>query len=839
MGLLEKSIIDAIDHTNLKMTELGFSVSQMVQDAVAPSSESESDDEQYLEAALQMGRRRRTGVRGRPKSVDYGFGKSSTTHKMAPEAARLMGTANMAFVSRDYDKAQQLLLQVIQVAPNSFEPYHTLGLVWEEQGEREKASGFYMLAALINPSNAELWQKLADWAQEDERKREEAIFCLTMAINAAKEDDVNNNVEDNYWRRARLLLANNQPQEAVRSFVKLLSTRLDDIGLVKRVSKLAISQDISMIAAQVLERAARRNKSKVSWSYLNLLLELLFMSNDNEGKIIELVKEYSMVLLDQTLLLSNPQWGVWSEEERQEWLLSRVPIEIYLKYAIAVVKCDHVGMISMSRVLQCNPETDTDLLHTLADCLYTGKHYQSALDCFTLLQSNEASWSVRSCCLQGHCLVQLSRHTEAIDAYKTCLMADPGYEEARVALAECYKIIGDEEGVLETLESGRLYKRARPVKRRVAEEEDDIWSGSESEEDEEDESDSDDNYGSLLLNTVRKERKSTRSKKNRQSALHEYSAEECQRGKQEYTRILLALQVGSTRKELYSDALLAAHQLIQDGLLNNPNIMVTLNKRCKWLGEEGECRYSRGLTMAEWCLLVCKYVSIMSGEFGQAKQACSLLVRLHDHSLLFKHNQVLLRVAMTECALLANDYPTVLLAIRWFVKQPGMTTNSQFMSWLHGHVIKAGQHGRDCWLSSTPFARFLHRHCRHQDPTWLVVQGHLYAMSGSWEEALRTYTLLPDSIGAVKKQSLFSAYYHRAQQRTCRTRRWYLLKALCQLDQLENNNTTMYNKARCLHGLGVMDGAVRHYQSVIDSASESDFGIKLAAEYNLQLILER
>lgn len=878
MGL-EKSIIDAIDNTNLRMTDLGFSVSQMVHDAVIDDEDHDEDDgqlqpdhdddEQYLESALQMGRRRRTGVRGRPKAVDYGFGKS-TTHKMAPEAARLMGAANLAFVGRDYDKAAAVLLQVIQLAPNSFEPYHTLGLVYEERGERERAAGFYLLAALINPNNGELWQKLADWAQEDDRpgKREEAIFCLGKAIACLSDDTEGGNVlEDNYWRRARLFLANNHPKEAIKSFTKLLSARLDDIALVKRIAKLAISQEIPTIAAEVLERAARKNPDRLSWSYLNLMLELWFMSAtpDDDKHIVAAVKEYCGRLIDQHVLLSNPEWGLWTDQERHCWLLTQVPVEIYLKYAIASVRSDdsNEDRLDLSRIRQCDPESYGDLITTLADALYARQMYSAALDCFTLLQSCEATWSVRSCCLQGHCQVNLSRHRDAVDSYQTCLLADPGNEEARVALAACFKALGDERGLLDTLEMGRRYKQQHgktqgKPKKRQQDPDDDIWTGSsESEGESEDESDSDSEEvpteGSLLLSKIRAKRRkrpSRPAKRQPPPTRHEYTQAECQASRQEYTRILLALEVGSGRRELYSDALLAAHQLIQDGLLNNPNIMVTSNKRCKWLlsvlSDQDMALYLHGLTLVEWSVLVCKYVSIMTEHFGQAKQATGLLMRLHDHSMLFKvtsgPQQTALRVAMAECAGRAGEWAVCLTAIRPFVKTTA-TNNRSFLHWLHGHVIKAGQSGRDCWLSSTPFARFLHRHCKATvDPHWTMLQGHLYAMSGSWEEALRTYLLVP-RVGdvrqdAVKSMCLFSAYYHRAQQRTCRTQRWYFLRALAHLDAIGDGvdkATLLYNKGRCLHGMGVLDGAVRFYMAALE-CDGGDEAVKRAAEYNLSIL---
>jgi tetratricopeptide (TPR) repeat protein len=654
MGL-EKTITDALDRTNLRMTDLGLSVSQMVHDAMQPDIADDSgsdsdtqhdsdDDEEYLESALLLARkksssrksRNRTGARGRPRGIDYGFGRS-TTHKMAPEAARLMGTANLAFVSRDHARALSLLLQVIQLSPHSFEPYHTTGLVYEECGERDKAAGFYMLAALVNPTNRELWVKLAGWAEGDERagKREEAVFCLGKAISAVEMDSATTDwqgLEELYWRRARLLLCQSGGgggREAVKSFTRLLSFRVSDIALVKRVAKLAIAQGIPAVAAQVLERASVKcpNPSDLSWSVVNLILELLFMSGDDAGEAVRVCQKYSRSLVDQSVLLSNPEWGLWSEEERDWFLLEQMPVEVYLKYLIAVLQTDPDlldGRHFMNRVIaRCDPETYGDLLTVLADTLVQSPYPQEALQCLHLLQSNESTWSTRSCCLLGHTLAKLSRHKEAVEAYRTCLAADPGCEEARVALAACYKQLGDDRRVLETLESGRRYRRTVASSGssgsggRVQTEghqnkdhdgldkDDNVWSGSSSSGgggssgSDTDTDTHQTNTGSLLMPKVTTAKKRTKKRLRHPTPKHHYTDQECRHSKQEHTRILLALQVGPARRELYSDALLAARQLIQDGLLSNPNVMVTSTKRLKWLeslkGDERLVGYLKGL----------------------------------------------------------------------------------------------------------------------------------------------------------------------------------------------------------------------------------------------------
>lgn len=44
--------------------------------------------------------------------------------------------------------------QVIQECPNTSDPFHTLGLIYEAQGDARRALDFYMIAAHLTPKVA-------------------------------------------------------------------------------------------------------------------------------------------------------------------------------------------------------------------------------------------------------------------------------------------------------------------------------------------------------------------------------------------------------------------------------------------------------------------------------------------------------------------------------------------------------------------------------------------------------------------------------------------------------------------------------------------------------------
>lgn len=53
-----------------------------------------------------------------------------------------------------------VLNEVIRLAPNLSDPYHTLALIYTAMGDEKRALNFYMIAAHLTPKNASLWKVL-------------------------------------------------------------------------------------------------------------------------------------------------------------------------------------------------------------------------------------------------------------------------------------------------------------------------------------------------------------------------------------------------------------------------------------------------------------------------------------------------------------------------------------------------------------------------------------------------------------------------------------------------------------------------------------------------------
>ncbi len=56
-------------------------------------------------------------------------------------------------------------MEIIRQVPNVADPYHTLGLIYEELGQKDKALQFFMIAAHLTPKDQHLWYRLAQMSK--------------------------------------------------------------------------------------------------------------------------------------------------------------------------------------------------------------------------------------------------------------------------------------------------------------------------------------------------------------------------------------------------------------------------------------------------------------------------------------------------------------------------------------------------------------------------------------------------------------------------------------------------------------------------------------------------
>lgn len=67
---------------------------------------------------------------------------------------------------------------LLSPAPLAYEPFSTLAMIYEDNGDVDKALQFGLIAAHLNPSDHEEWIRLAEMSLEQDNIRQ-AVICYS------------------------------------------------------------------------------------------------------------------------------------------------------------------------------------------------------------------------------------------------------------------------------------------------------------------------------------------------------------------------------------------------------------------------------------------------------------------------------------------------------------------------------------------------------------------------------------------------------------------------------------------------------------------------------------
>uniref|UniRef100_M4BRF1 Uncharacterized protein n=1 Tax=Hyaloperonospora arabidopsidis (strain Emoy2) TaxID=559515 RepID=M4BRF1_HYAAE len=160
------------------------------EDAEEDDDEEEEDSDIERQLWGKSRKRRRRGGSGpgrRHRRGGLPVKRSVTATKVPPELANVLGEANMLYASHQYDEAIALLKDFIKKAPTIPDPYHTLGMIYEDRQDRIKALQFFLIACTLTPQDAELWKRVGRIAK-DEKNFDQALFCFKKASSADPKD---------------------------------------------------------------------------------------------------------------------------------------------------------------------------------------------------------------------------------------------------------------------------------------------------------------------------------------------------------------------------------------------------------------------------------------------------------------------------------------------------------------------------------------------------------------------------------------------------------------------------------------------------------------------------
>ncbi|ERM99764.1 hypothetical protein AMTR_s00099p00131860 [Amborella trichopoda] len=113
--------------------------------------------------------------------------KKGSKKKLSPEVTRKIMDANIHYTFGRYDEAVSLLTEIVRLAPSVADSYITLGIIYNDRGDKKRAKNFYSLAAYLTPKNPKLWECLITLSKEL-GDMVQVNYCFSRAIKANPED---------------------------------------------------------------------------------------------------------------------------------------------------------------------------------------------------------------------------------------------------------------------------------------------------------------------------------------------------------------------------------------------------------------------------------------------------------------------------------------------------------------------------------------------------------------------------------------------------------------------------------------------------------------------------
>ncbi|XP_057508578.1 uncharacterized protein LOC130791465 isoform X2 [Actinidia eriantha] len=333
--------------------------------------------------------------------------RKGSKNKLNPEVTRKLGDATLHYAHGRYEEAICVLKEVVRIAPNLPDPYHTLGLVYNAVGNKKKALNFYMLAAHLTPKDPSLWKLLVTWSIE-QGNAGQAMYCLSKAITADPADI------DLRFHRASLYVELGDYQKAAESYEQISRLCPDDVEAIKTATMLYQKCGQKERAASVLEEYLRNHPREADLCIVDLLASLC-MENNAHAKALQHIEHAQHVSCGG----------------------KELPLYLVIKAGICHI---HLGNNAKAEtifnILQgenvCN---HPHLVNEVADSLMALEHYESALKYYMMLGGNGNDKNGFLHLKIAGCYLCVNKRVRAIEYYYKALHTLEDNVGARLTLA--------------------------------------------------------------------------------------------------------------------------------------------------------------------------------------------------------------------------------------------------------------------------------------------------------------------------------------------------------------------------------------------------------------------
>lgn len=390
--------------------------------------------------------------------------KKARRRKKLPKSLEgLMGEANMRYMRSEYDEAVKMCMEIIRMAPSAADPFHTLAMIYEDLGEREKSLQFRLVAAHLIQNDPDEWLRVAELCREQNNVAQ----LLVCYEKAARLEPRNREV---CLERCSLLEAVNDVKkmlEGYRHYLEILP--IEDSGEYMKLAREIIQKyndrnELDKVLETMLAMF-KKHPELVNDADVNSLLEMYISKGLYTKALVILVKHSGVLLCDETDAVVV---GEWIDVDSTEFLKSvsvarcvltrPLPIDLRAKLVVCLIrlKLTPSARELMLPLLSENPDEIGDLYLDIAEAYMSQGHYCDARPLLeTLVQSSE--YNKAGVWLRyGECLNALCELETAIVAYENVVEKAPCHYEARVSLSALFQQLGRQDEALRALSVGEL-----------------------------------------------------------------------------------------------------------------------------------------------------------------------------------------------------------------------------------------------------------------------------------------------------------------------------------------------------------------------------------------------
>ncbi|KAK6138963.1 hypothetical protein DH2020_027295 [Rehmannia glutinosa] len=374
------------------------------------------------------------GMRKKSRKTKKRGRRKGSKNKVNPEVTRKLGDATLHYAHGRFEEAICVLKEVIRLAPNLSDPYHTLALIYTAMSDKKRALNFYMIAAHLTRRIL----LCGNFLEQGDKKQ--ANYCLSKAIIADPEDI---GVQ---FHRAALYVELGEYLKAADSYEQISCLCPNNIEVLKSDTAL---EHIDRTQRKVYDRNENPLHPIIKAGICHVHL-----GHPEKARGLSTSAQVNKPLC-QSPRYKPPQITHYLT---QQTTLSYGPH--HFGPMIGITKSAYFNVLKPE-----NASTHPHLIIDVADSLTTVGHYESALKYYMMLEEDMEKYNVRNAKYTAETVEKLGDSVDARLTLSSLLLEENRDDEAISVLSPPV----ESESNLDTKpDAGKLWWRSGKIKLKLS-----------------------------------------------------------------------------------------------------------------------------------------------------------------------------------------------------------------------------------------------------------------------------------------------------------------------------------------------------------------------------------